>query len=275
MTRRAPGTRLMLAGLAILAGLSICAVLATSLAPHDPQLVDLERVLRPPSASFPLGTDALGRCVLSRVVVGARTSLGGATAASLLAMVLGAAVATIGAALGPRADRVIRGALDVGLAFPGFALALAVVGAMGPGSGSLLVALGLAGAPWWGRFIHDAIRAASARPYVSAARVAGVGPLRLMVRHVVPEVAPLVLVALAWRSGGVLASLAGLSYLGLGVQPPAAEWGAMLREAREYLGHGLWLTVAPGAAVSAAIAGFVMAAEGLRDRLQVRDPMEW
>lgn len=275
MTRRAPGTRLMLGGLAILAVLTTCAVLATALAPHDPQLVDLGRVLEPPSASFPLGTDALGRCVLSRVLVGARASLGGAIAASLLAVVLGAAAAGIAAVLGPRADRAIRGALDVGLAFPGFALALAVVGAMGPGSGSLLLALGLAGAPWWGRFIHDAIRATSARPYVIAARVAGVDRLRVIVWHIVPEVAPLVLVALAWRSGGVLASLAGLSYLGLGVQPPTAEWGAMLREARDYLGQSLWLTVAPGAAVSAAVAGFVMAAEGLRDRLQVRDPMEW
>ncbi len=243
---------------------------APLLAPADPLLVDLARRFAPPSHIHPLGTDHLGRCVLSRVLWGARLSLGGAALASLGAIGLGWAAGTLAAFSGRRCDLVARSLIDVGLAFPGVALALVTSGAMGPGLASLTVGLTLSLAAWWARFVHDTTRLALAKEYVLAARVAGTGRRRLLLRYVLPQVAPLLVVAAAWRTGLVVASLAGLSYLGLGPPPPTPEWGAMLHEGRVHVGRALWPTLAPGLAVTLTVGACVLIAEGLRDRFDVR-----
>jgi ABC-type dipeptide/oligopeptide/nickel transport system permease subunit len=168
----------------------------------------------------------------------------------------------------------VRGAVDLGLAFPGVALALVTSGVLGPGLAALTVGLALALGAWWARFVHDASRLALSREYVVGARIAGVRTGRILRFYVLPQVVPLVSVAAAWRTGLVLGSLAGLSYLGLGPQPPTPEWGAMLHEGRVHLGRSLWPTLAPGLAITLTVGACVLVAEGLKDVFHVRPPVD-
>jgi peptide/nickel transport system permease protein len=269
-----PGFALTATGATLLVGVVVAGALAPLLAPSDPLLVDLGARFARPTFAHPLGADHLGRCVLSRVLWGARASLGGALLASVGAIGLGWVVGTLAAFSGRRIDRAARGAIDVGLAFPGVALALVASGVLGPGLVGLTVGLALSLAAWWARFVHDTSRLALSKEYVLGARVAGVGRRRILRYYVLPQVTPLLLVAAAWRSGLVLASLAGLSYLGLGPQPPTPEWGAMLHEGRVHLGQSLWPTLAPGLAITLTVGACVLAAEGLKDLFHVRAAIE-
>jgi ABC-type dipeptide/oligopeptide/nickel transport system permease subunit len=269
-----PGTAPAVLGGVLLLGVALGGVLADRLAPHDPLAVELGRTIEPPSAQFPLGTDHLGRCVLSRTLFGARASLGGSALALALAMGIGTALGMVGALGGTRIDAFVRGATDVGLAFPGVALALVAVGLLGTGLTSLVVGLSVAGAAWWARLVHDLTRVALSKEYVLGAQVVGLKRSRILTRYLAPQVGPLVLVTAAWRSSIVLGALAGLSYLGLGPQPPAPEWGAMLHEGRVHFGQSVWPVLAPGAALTLTVGACVLLAEGLRDMLDLPESVE-
>ena len=263
------------AGICLLILLLFIGLAAPWLAPNDPLRTNLSHRLESPSFAYPLGTDHLGRCVLSRLMFGSQTSLWVGLAASLLSLLIGLP-AGLAAGLGkPWLERPLRGVLDIALAFPGLLLALVLVGAMG--SSALSLVLGIAGSvwPWWGRLVRGLVRTANQNEFVMGGRVVGVEGLRLVMRYILPQIVPPLLVAASLKTGWIILATASLGYLGLGVQPPTPEWGAMLQESRMYLTRAPWLMLAPGAAVTMAVLGFNLLAEGMRDTLQVKQAREW
>jgi peptide/nickel transport system permease protein len=254
-------------GLVIITVLVTLAVLAPALAPHDPLQQDVVAKHAPPSADHPLGTDQLGRDELSRLLYGGRNSL-------LTAILLGTAVLFVGVVVGGVSgyvggilDTVLMRVVDVLLAFPNFLLVLVVVGALGPGLLNLSVAFLLAGWVGYARVVRGLVLAAKERPSVDAARALGFGGWRIATRHVLPNVMGPVVVLWTVRSAQLLLSLAALSFLGLGIQPPGAEWGAMLNSARDSLAVNPSLMVWPGLCITVAALGFNLLGDGLRDVL--------
>jgi len=226
--------------------------------------------LQPPGLYYPLGTDSLGRCVLSRLLYGARTSLGGSLLASTLALGIGVLLG-LGSALGNRRLRgPLKGLIDIFLAFPGLVLALVIIGVLGPSWGSLILGLAASGWAWYGRLIRSLVLTAEGKEFVRGGRALGVGGLRLLRRYLLPLLGPPLLVTVSLRLGWMVLGLAGLSYLGLGPQPPNPEWGAMLQESRIYFLRAPWLMIAPGLALTLTVLGFNLLAEGLRDALDLR-----
>ncbi|KMY67661.1 peptide ABC transporter permease [Desulfocarbo indianensis] len=259
----------------LLALLLAAGLAAPWLAPHDPLRTDLSQRLHPPSLDFPLGSDQLGRCVLSRVLFGARVSLFASLAASLLALGAGL-LAGLAAGLGrPWLQALFKAALDIALAFPGFLLALVLAGALGPSLTSLVIGIAGASWPWWGRLARGLTLGAKEKEFVLGGRVSGVRGLRLIRRYIMPQIAPPILVAASLKTAWIILAMAGLGYLGLGAQPPTPEWGAMLQESRMYLVRAPWLMLAPGAAVTLSVLGFNLLAEGLRDAMQVKRARSW
>lgn len=262
-------------GCCLLFLLLLTGLAAPWLAPNDPLRTNLSHRLEAPSLAYPLGTDHLGRCVLSRLIFGARISLGAGLAASLLSLAIGL-LAGIASGLGKRwLETPLRGVLDIALAFPGLLLALVLVGAMG--SSVLSLVLGIAGSvwPWWGRLVRGLVLGAKQSEFVMGGRVVGVQGFRLVRHYILPQIVPPLLVAASLKTAWIILATAGLGYLGLGVQPPTPEWGSMLQESRMYLTRAPWLMLAPGAAVTVAVLGFNLLAEGMRDTLQVKQIRGW
>lgn len=265
---------LITAGLLILGMLGLAAVLAPFIMPHDPLGANLLNRLKPPSFSYPLGTDHLGRCVFSRLLLGARYTLCAGLLASMGALFLGALAGLTAGLAKPGLRGVMNIFMDVVLAFPGLVLALALTGVMGPSLFSLALALAGAGWAWWGRFVRGLAVTAREKPYVKGGIVCGVRGGRLLRYYLLPQVLPSTLVAASFKTGWMILGISGLSYLGLGAQPPIPEWGAMLQESRLYLTRAPWLMLAPGTMVTLAVLGFNFLAEGLRDALEVRQAGE-
>jgi len=253
-------------GAAVLAAFLVSGVLAPWISPHDPYRGHLARRLEPPSASFPLGTDALGRCVVSRLLHGTLVSLGAALAASAASFLLGAAVGLAAGLAGPRCSGLLAMGIDAALALPALLLAVALAGLMSPSLLSVVAALSLVGWPWWARWLRALVLEARHREFVHAAVALGVSGRRILVRYLLPQILPPAAVAFAVRTGAMLVAVSGLSYLGLGAQPPQPEWGRMLEESRLHLGRAPWLMIAPGTAITLCVAACQMIAESLRGR---------
>jgi ABC-type dipeptide/oligopeptide/nickel transport system permease subunit len=255
--------------------LAAAAALAPWLSPHSPSAVRTTEILAAPSAAFPLGTDALGRCLASRLLHGAQLSLAlvlGVTAFSLTAGTL------IGAAagwLGGWPARLLRFVIGVAMAFPALVLGLAVAGVLGPGLWAVFAALSATGWVRFARVAEAVTRSTRQRPFVEAAIVAGMSSRSLLRRHLWPELAgPLVALA-AYGCGTVMLHAAALSYLGLGVMPPQAEWGAMLHSSRLYFQIAPRLALAPGLAIWFAVASFYWAGAYARQRFGAALPGGW
>lgn len=271
----ARGALALWAGGLILGGLALAALLAPWLAPQDPLAIDLGQRLLPPGWAYPLGTDHLGRCQLSRLLWGGRVSLWLGLMAAGLAVGLGL-MAGVAAGLARRGlDWSLARLIDVGLAFPGLLLALVLVGGLGAQAWVLVLALALAGWPWWARLVRGLVHDALARPYVLGGRASGVAGWRLLRRYILPPVWPPVAVAAALKTGWMIVALSGLGYLGLAVPAPEPEWGAMLNQSRLYLSRAPWLMLAPGGAVFLTVLACNLIAEGLRRRWQVREVNAW
>jgi peptide/nickel transport system permease protein len=257
-------------GLGLVVLFALAAVLAPLLAPHDPNAVDVVHKFAPRSADHPLGTDNLGRDVLSRLLYGARLTIGTGVLVSGAIALIGTFLGVLAGFLGGAADAAISRVVDVVLAFPPFLLALAVTGILGPGLGHLALALI---AVWWAqyaRIVRSAVIAERTKPYVEAARAVGNSTPRVMARHVLPNVVAPIVVLTTLDMGNVLLGMSSLSFLGLGVKAPAAEWGAMLSEARAYLSTAPRLMVYPGMAIFLVVLGFNLLGDGLRDTLDPR-----
>jgi len=262
--------RTAMLGLTLVSFLVAGAVLAPLLARHDPNHVDVLRKFLPPSRSFPLGTDNLGRDVFARILFGARVSIGTAVVAGLLIGAIGTVLGLVAGYLGGLVDGLIGRVVDILLAFPSFLLAMAVLGLVGPGLHNLLLALVAVSWAQYARIVRSTVLVEREREYVEAARAAGASALRVMRRHVLPNIVAPVVVLVTLDMGIVLLQISGLSFLGLGVKPPTAEWGSMLSDGRNYLDQAPQMMTFPGAAIFLLVLGLNLLGDGMRDALDPR-----
>lgn len=260
----------VLAALAVLALFVLAAVFADRLAPYDPLRVFPDASLEPPSPRFPLGTDAIGRDLLSRILYGARVSLTTGVVAVGIALTLGTGLGLVAGYARGWADVLIMRGADVLLAFPGILLAIAIVAVLGPGLTNVMIAVGVAAVPVYVRTVQATTLAVAQLDYVLAARSVGLPARRIVLRHVLPNVtAPIVVLASVGMGAAILAS-AGLSYVGLGAQPPTPEWGSMLAEARSYMREAWWLPAFPGVAIMLVVLAFNLTGDAVRELLDPR-----
>jgi peptide/nickel transport system permease protein len=267
LARQLVGDRTALAGLVIVAVVLLAAIGAPLLAPHDPASQDVLNRLQSPSFAHPLGTDHLGRDELSRILYGARTSVLAALGIGAAILLVGVLVGLVSALAGGFVDGLIMRIVDVVLAFPSLLLALAVVGTLGPGLLHLALAMI---AVWWvdyARLVRGLVLGVKEHSFVEAARAQGAGPVRIALRHVLPNVASPVIVLATLQTARLLLGLASLSFLGLGVGPPTAEWGAMLSEGKDFLANAPQLMLWPGLAITITALGLNLLGDGLRDVL--------
>jgi peptide/nickel transport system permease protein len=250
--------------------LMMCVVAATAglLAPYNPLATDYAAMLSAPDAGHWLGTDAFGRDVLSRMIYGSRTALMVGLGASLIGATFGALIGVASAYFGGRVDLAVQRVMDVFFAFPVIILALAVVAILGTGVGNVILAIATPMIPRCARVVRAAALSVREMPYIDAARAAGFGHGRIILRHMLPNVmAPLLIMATAFLGEAILLE-SSLSFLGLGVQEPTAAWGLMLRGAAvEFAETAPWMAIFPGLAISLAVFGFNLFGDSLRDAL--------
>jgi peptide/nickel transport system permease protein len=257
-------------GLLILGGLLMTALMAPWLAPQDPAAVRLSESLERPTLSCPLGKDPLGRDVLSRLVYGARVSVVVAFTTVAISLAAGTLLGFLAGYYGGILDDLIMRVVDILLAFPGILLAVALTSVLGPSLRNVVLALCVMGWVGYARIVRAQVLAIRERDFVQAARAIGAEDFRILWRHILPNVlAPLVVEATFGASGAILGE-AGLSFLGLGTQPPSPSWGSMLNEGRQFLFVAPHLTLAPGIAIMIVVLGLNFLGDGLRDRLDVK-----
>jgi dipeptide transport system permease protein len=260
-------------GLAVVAGFLLLALLAPWVAPHAPDATNSAAFLKPPAWQagggwqYPLGTDAIGRDILSRLVWGSRLSLSIGIAVVLISVAVGIALGLIaGFARGVTEIAIMR-LMDIILTLPSLLLAIVIVAILGPGLVNAMLAVAVVVLPHYVRITRAAVIAEVSRDYVTAARVSGAGTLRLMFSEVLPNcAAPLIVQASLGVSTAIL-DAAALGFLGLGAQPPASEWGTMLADAREFVLRAWWVVTFPGLMILAAVLAFNLLGDGLRDAL--------
>jgi len=268
--RRIRRNRAAIVGAVIVVVFVGLAILAPVLVPFNPVQGDLKDRLQSPSVTHWLGTDELGRDLFSRILFGARVSLQIQIVAVVLALIIGMALGAMGAYLGGHVDNLIMRAMDVLLAFPGIFLALGIIAALGPGLLNLMLAAGISSVPQFARIVRASVLSLKEREFVEAARALGGGSNRIMFRHLLPNCLAPIIVQSTLRMATVLLTASGLSFLGLGVQPPMPEWGAMLSNARSYLIVAPHVATIPGLAIMVVVVGFNLFGDGLRDTLDPR-----
>lgn len=252
-----------------------CALFAPWLAPYDPAYIDLPSRLTAPSAAHWFGTDELGRDVLSRVIYGARISMLVGSCVVAASLSLGLIFGSIAGYYGGITDRVLNVVvMNAFLSFPGILLAIAFVAFLGPGIFNLIFALSIGGWVGYARLVRAQVLAVREREFVEAARALGASDLRIVVRHILPNIIQPVLVQAAIGMAGAILAEATMSFLGLGVPPPTASWGAMLNDARSHLFDSPHLVLFPAAAVMLAVLSFNFVGDGLRDYLDPRSRLE-
>jgi peptide/nickel transport system permease protein len=247
--------------------LLIVVALAPCIAPFDATEMDYEHLLEPPSQTHFFGTDDLGRDIFSRVLWGGRESLQVAFLALIVAGIGGSVFGLVSGYFGGWTDGVIMRLVDVFLAFPPMLLALSIVAVLGPNLSTVLLALGTAAIPRVTRFVRGTVLATKNRDYVATAQALGATPVGILYTHILPNIAAPLIVYCALGLGSLIMATAGLSYLGLGAQPPSPEWGAMLSDGRDYLREAWWMSVFPGLAIFLAILFVNLLGDGLRDAL--------
>lgn len=260
-------------GMWVFIGLVVLAVFAQLIAPHDPTQQYRDALLVPPAwqeggrIDFLLGTDAVGRDMLSRLIYGAQYSLFIGIVVVAIALIGGIFVGLLAGFFGGWVDTVIMRVMDVILAFPSLLLALVLVAVLGPGLTNAMIAIAIVYQPHFARLTRAAVMGEKQREYVTAARVAGAGTMRLMFKTILPNcLAPLIVQATLSFSSAVLDS-AALGFLGMGAQPPSSEWGTMLAEAREFILRAWWVVTLPGLAILISVLAINLMGDGLRDAL--------
>ena len=266
--------RLAVFGLVILIGLVCMAIFAPWLSPQDPFAQNLADRLKPPSAAHWLGTDALGRDILSRLIHGSRITLFIVGTVALIAPVIGLFVGTVAGFAGGWVDQVLMRLTDIFLAFPKLILALAFVAALGPGIGNAVLALAITSWPPYARLARAETLTIRNADYIAAARLQGAGPFRLLIGHVWPLCISSMIVRVALDMAGIILSAAGLGFLGLGAQPPLPEWGAMISDGRTYILDFWWVAAMPGMAIFIVSLAFNLLGDGLRDVLDPKGGAE-
>ena len=266
------GNTMAMVGLIILLLLLFIAAFAPFLAPHDPFVQDLAGRLQPPgSEGHLLGTDSLGRDILSRIIFGSRITLYIVTLVALIAPIAGLLVGTIAGYTGGWVDAVLMRITDIFLAFPRLVLALAFVAALGAGIENAVLAISLTAWPPYARISRAETLTIRNSDYIAAVKLQGAGALRIIVKHIWPLCVSSLIVRVTLDMAGVILAAAGLGFLGLGAQPPSPEWGAMISEGRQFILDHWWVAAVPGMAIFTVSLGFNLLGDGLRD---VLDPKE-
>jgi peptide/nickel transport system permease protein len=263
------------AGIVLVAVFVACALFAPWIAPQDPARIDLPARLMGPSASHWFGTDELGRDILSRIIYGARISMLVGSCVVAASLTLGMIFGSIAGYYGGVTDRVLNVVvMNAFMSFPGILLAIAFVAFLGPGIFNLIFALSLGGWVGYARLVRAQVLAVREREFVEAARALGASDVRIVVRHIWPNIIQPIIVQAAIGMAGAILAEATMSFLGLGVPPPAASWGSMLNDARSHLFDSPHLVLFPAAAVMLAVLSFNFIGDGLRDYLDPRSRIE-
>lgn len=257
-------------GLAIAVLFLVLTIAAPWIAPYDPYDQDLSSALSPPSADHWFGADQYGRDVLSRVIYGTRTALIAIIVAGGLALTTGGTLGLVAGFVGGKTDSAIMRLVDVLLAFPYLLLALIIVAALGPSLTNSIIAIGIIYTPQYARLMRGQVLAVQNADFVWAARAVGASPQRVMLRHVLPNSFSPVAVMATLQAGSVVVETAGLSFLGLGAQPPSPDWGALLADGHSYFLSAWWIATFPGLAIFLVVLGFNLIGDALRDQLDPR-----
>jgi peptide/nickel transport system permease protein len=265
------GNKLAMVGLGIVVALMLMALLAPLIATHHPFAQDLANRLQPPSAANWFGTDQYGRDIWSRVVYGSRLTLYIVLLVALTAPVAGLLIGTISGYLGGWTDIVLMRITDVFLAFPKLILALAFVSALGPGIENAVIAIAITSWPPYARIARAETITIRNSDFISAVRLQGASPARIILGHVVPLCTSSLIVRVTLDMAGIILTAAGLGFLGLGAQPPLPEWGAMISTGRQYLLDQWWVATLPGIAIFVVSLGFNLLGDGLRDVLDPKN----
>ena len=262
--------KMALAGSIIVVAFFAVSLLAPWIAPYDPGAIDLKLVLMPPSAAYLLGTDQLGRDVLSRMIWGAKISLKVGFAATGLAIFIGTILGAIAGYYGRWIDAVIMRFVDIMLCFPTFFLILAVIAFLEPSIWNIMIVIGLTG--WMGitRLVRADFTSLRERDFVLAARGIGAGDFRIILIHILPNAMASVLVAATLGVAGAILTESALSFLGIGVQPPTPSWGNILTAGKDNIDIAWWLSLYPGLAILLTVLGYNLLGEGIRDSLDPR-----
>jgi peptide/nickel transport system permease protein len=265
LRRRSAAIGVVISLVAILAS-----VLAAPLSPHDPLEQDLSRRNQPPGRAYLLGTDDFGRDILSRIIWGSRVSLIVATAAIVIGMAVGAVVGFLAGYFGGAPETMLMRTMDIMMAFPTLLLAITLVAVLGRGLGNLIIAIGVANIPQFGRVVRGEVIRLRLLDYVDAARALGASSPRIIVRHLLPNAWPALIVLASLRVSVAILSEASLSFLGLGVPPPAPSLGTMVAEGQKFLLLAPWMSLVPGVAIMMIVLGMNLFGDGLRDALDPR-----
>ncbi|MBK1666291.1 nickel ABC transporter permease subunit NikC [Rhodospirillum rubrum] len=253
--------------LLVLVALIASAIVGQSLLPGDANAIDLAARLRPPSWAHWLGTDHLGRDIFLRLLAGAGVSLGSVALCLALVLAMGIAVGGAAGVLGGRADQAIMRVTDVFLTFPTLVLSLFMVGVLGSGLTNVIIAIALSHWAWYARIVRGIVLSLRERDFILAARLSGAGRVSIFIEHLLPATASQLLVLASLDIGHMMLHVAGLSFLGLGVAPPMAEWGVMINDARQFVWTQPMLMVWPGVALFVSVMTFNLLGDALRDRL--------
>ena len=260
-----------LAAFVLFTGFVLLALFGPWIAPYDPLASDTLAAMKPPSVAHWFGTDSLGRDILSRIIVAARLDFGIAVSAVAASFALGAALGSLAGLFGGWADRVIGRIADTIMAFPLFVLAMGIVAALGNTVANIVIATAIINLPFYIRVARAEVNVRRNAGYVEAARLAGNGDLRVLALHVFPNVLPPMMVQVSLNMGWAILNAAGLSFIGLGVRPPQAEWGIMVAEGATYIISGeWWVALFPGAVLMLAVFTFNLLGDGLRDIMDPR-----
>ncbi len=251
----------------ILALLLIAAIAGPWIAPYHPDEVELMRRLQSPSLTHWLGTDHLGRDILSRLIAGVQVSLGSVAVTLALILALGIVIGGAAGFIGGRTDQVIMRLADVFLTFPTLVLALFMVGMLGTGLVNVILAIALSHWAWYARIVRGIVMSLRHREFLLAARMSGAGPIRTFVEHLLPATFSQLVVLATLDVGHIMLHVSGLSFLGLGVTPPTAEWGVMISDARQFVWTAPMLILWPGLALFLSVMAFNILGDALRDRL--------
>ncbi|WDH97071.1 ABC transporter permease subunit [Paenibacillus urinalis] len=261
---------MILIGAGILLFMILLVIFGPVLVPNDPLTVNMAERLAPPSAQYPLGTDHMGRCLFSRLVAGAETTLGIAGMVIIIVMLIGIPLGVLSGYAGGRTDQFIMRTVDGLSILPDFMLVIAISGFLGPSLSNMIIAIVLINWTGYARIVRGIVLSEKEKDYIAAARVAGSGPFIIMFRHLLPSVMPQVLIYAALDIGKTILVISSLSYLGLGAQPPSPEWGAMLNDGRSYFQSVPELMIYPGVAIMLVVVAFNLIGEGLGDILNPR-----